>query len=235
MTYTRGQVRDLIRQRCDMERTTVQVNAELNNHINDAAAVSHDFLIATYGANYAAASDTVPTVVGVAAYELNPNSSPPIADFYRPISFRLVYDDESWPLEAYSAIDRVTRTAGTSWGVGALPRYMVTQSAAGVYSVEFDPPPDAVTNVVVKYHTTAPVYTSDADVVGIPHPDLLIMEACIRVQDKAKRDNSRFMQERDAIQRRIESWVGTIDTSTPPQTLRIPRTRRFGGRGRRLF
>ena len=231
MAYTRAQIRTLIQQRCDIENTTAQVTSELNNHINDAAAYTHDFLIGTLGERYAVGTDGFLTTAGVSEYNLSSST----ADFYRLLGFRLAFDDESFPLDAYSDLDSVLRTSATSWGIGYLPRYRLQQGADGVYKVTFDPPPDAIHTVTVRYHTTPPTYTSDSDTVAIPYPDLLIAEACMRVKLKEERDGSAFERERAMIQKRIEDWVGSLDSSNVSQTLVIPRRRYHTARRGRLF
>lgn len=231
MAYTRAQIRTLIQQRCDIENTTAQGTAELNNHINDAAAYVHDFLIGTLGDKYGVATDGFITTSGTATYDL----SLAIGDLYIPLAFRLSFDDESFPLDAYSDMDRILRPTATSWGPSALPQYRVTRSAENEYEVTFDPAPAAVHTVTVRYHTIAPEYVADGQLVGIPHHDLLIAEACIRVKQKEERDASSFKEERAMIQKRIEDWVGAVDMGNVPQTLVIPRRRSYVGRRGRIF
>jgi len=227
MAYTRAQVRDLIRQRCAIENTTAQVDAELNNHINDATSYSHDFLIATLGEGYSNSSIQIVTIAGVNSYSVI------ASDFYRPIGVRLLYDDLSVPLSRMNLSDRVVQTTAESWGPGSLPHYAVIMQNDGTFSVSFDPPPDTQHVTQLDYHPVAPTYSSDSAVVALPHPDLLITEACIRVKVKEERDASFFLSEREAIQRRIESWVGTIDMGEPERT-RVPR-RGWRSRRDRLF
>jgi hypothetical protein len=123
-------------------------------------------------------------------------------------------------------IDAVTRTQSESWGPGYLPRYNISVNPTGSAFIIFDPLPDAVVPITVFYHQTAPVYTLSTDVVNMPFVDLLVMEACIRVKDKEERDATRFMQERQLIQKRIEDWIGTRDMGEPKMTLRA----KAGGR-----
>lgn len=221
MAYTRAQVRTLIRQRCDIENTTAQVDSEINNHINDAAAYTHDFLIGTLGQRYAVATNTFPTVAGTSEYNLTSST----ADFYRLLGFRLGFDDESYPLDSFSDLDAVLKTSSQSWGPGYLPRYRLQQDSLGVYKVTFDPPPDAVHTITVRYHTTPPTYSSDSTSVAIPNVDLLIADACIRVKMKEERDASLFINERAAIQKRIEDWIGSLDNGNVLQTIVVPRRR----------
>lgn len=221
MAYTRAQIREQIRQRCGIENSTVQTNNELNAHINDAAAYVHDFLIATYSENYAVGSDTFTTTAGVTQYA--PTLSP---EFAYLLSVRLTFDDLEFPLGTFSLVDEVRRTSGYSWGAGWLPRYTSVRDPGGDIAIIFDPPPDTTHTVTLFYHTKAPEYTSDSDTVDIPHTDLLVVEACIRVKDKEERDATRFMQERSLIQKRIEDWVGAIDRGEPPHTLRAKRNGR---------
>ena len=231
MAYTRAQVATLIRQRCDIENTTAQVDSEISNHIQDAANYVHDFLIGTYKDKYAVGTDFFVTVPGQALY----TPSNVIGDLYIPLSVRLQFDGESFPLDTFSDLDRVTRTAGTSWGAGYMPQYRFQRSIDNDYDIIFDPPPDAAHTVTLRYHTTAPEYTLDNDPVNIPHTDLLIAEACIRVKTKEERDASLFINERAAIQKRIEDWVGNVDNGNTMQTIVVPRRRQSGSRRGRLF
>lgn len=64
MAYRRVQLKNIIRQRCDLENTTFETETELDQHINDAAAVLHDLLISCAGENYAIATTTVTTAAG---------------------------------------------------------------------------------------------------------------------------------------------------------------------------
>ncbi len=232
MAYTRAQVRDLVRQRCDLENTTAQVDTELNSHINDAAKYVHDFLISAYGEQYAVFDDIFSTIAGVSEYGVGEISSPAIAaTFYRPVAFKLRVDGISYPLGSYDLAGATSYAnssgAGTSvaWGSGYLPRYHISQNASDLWVLRFDPPPDTVHTVEVYYHPTAPQYTADSGaggVVQLPHVDLLIVEAAIRVKTKEERDASSLKEERALIQKRIEDWTSPIDLANPPQTVRAP-------------
>lgn len=228
MAYTRGQVRDLVRQRCAIENTTAQVDAELNNHINDAVAYVHDFLIGTLGEHYSISATTVTTVAGTDAYTITPT------DFYRSVGVRVPFNERSIPIPRLSITSQVRHVNGQSWGPGSLPRYTLITQADGTNTIAFDPPPDAVHVVTIDYHPKAPVYTSDANVVNVPYSDLVVIEACIRVKVKEDRDPSYFLAERAAIQKRIEDWVGSLDMGEPATT-QLPRHLHRGRRDDRLF
>lgn len=215
MSYTRAQIRDLIKQRCDIEGTTAQQDAEINNHINDAAAYTHDFLIATMGESYAYSTYPLTTTANTAFITVvDPLLINP--DFYRPVRVGVVLDSIEYPLASYSDSDIIADQVSASWGPGYLPRYKWVFGGSGLIRLWFSPKPDA-SNIVVNigFHTNPPVYGSDANVVYLPFPDLLIIEACIRIKDKDQRDSSRFMQERQLIQKRIEDWAGTLDRGNP--------------------
>lgn len=221
MTYTRLQIRDLIKQRCDIEGTTAQQDAEINNHINDAVAYTHDFLIATMGESYAYNTYALGTTANVAFIKAaDPTDLLVIyPDIYRPVRVGVVFDNIEYPLASYSDSEIVADQAANSWGPGYLPRYKWVFGADGIIRIWFNPKPDA-TNIVVNigFHTNPPVYTGDSQTIRVPFPDLLIIEACIRVKDKEERDSARFMQERQLIQKRIEDWAGTLDLGNPMRT-----------------
>lgn len=228
MSYTRGQIRDLIRQRCGLENTTAQQNSEINNHINDAASYVHDFLIATLKERYAVKSATFSTVASTSTYTLTSYAS----DLYRPLAVRIPFDNLSIPLDSFDPIDRIKVSTGLSWGPGALPRYAFVQSSAGVYTLEFDPPPDTAIVVTLQYHPTAPTYVSDSAPITIPYPDLLVVEACLRMKDKEDREADGLKTERALIQKRIEDWVGSLDMGAAMGTLRVRRQLSLGRRDR---
>lgn len=223
MTYTRLQVRDLIKQRCNIENTTVQQNAELDNHINDSASYVHDFLISTWGERYARKASLVSIVSGTSEYTIG------ATDFYRPIRVNLLFNDINYPLRTFSAMDFIQSNQTQSWDPLWLPRYSLNIGADGTNKIEFTPIPDTSHSVTLVYHPTAPTYSSDSSQVKIPHVNLLIIEACIRVKDKDERDASRFMQERALIQKRIEDWDGSADAGNVEETLRTGRFRVYRG------
>lgn len=228
MAYTRGQFRTLLRQYLDLENTTSQQDSELNNAVNSAVAYGHDFLIATLKQHYATASATLTTVSGTKKYTLTSG----FPDLYRPFAVRLPFDDLSIPLDGFQPQDRIKITSPFSWGPGALPKFYFALSAAGVWTVEFDPPPDTGIVVTIEYHTTPPVYTSDSDVVAFPYPDLIRVEAARIARAKEQVDLTDILQERAAIQKRIEDWVGTVDMAQPMTTLRVRRQLELGRRAR---
>ncbi len=231
MAYTIAQLTTLIRRRCDIENSTQQVDAEILQHINDAAAYVHDFLISVWGENYAVAFGSLSTVAGTSTYSLAS-----LTDFYLPFAVKVTVDNFSYPIGSFSLIRTVTRSQSESWGPGYLPRYSIIVDSDGTSNIIFDPAPDAVVPVTIAYNKSAPTYIS-SDTVDIPFPDLLVMEACIRVKDKEERDATRFMQERILIQKRIEDWIGTRDMGEPKMTLRAKKGGRSFWRldGGRLF
>ena len=235
MVYTRADIRTLVKRRCDIENTSAQADAELNQHINDAAKYVHDFLIATLGENYSLESTTV-----TIAANTDSIATPPTGAFagliYRPVSLTISFDDIAYPLSSFSISDHVQTTVAGAWGPGYLPQYRYVQNSFDAsLKIYVSPPPDTSTDLTLWFHTPAPSYTSDTDEVWLPYPDLLIMETCIRVKDKEERDSSRFMTERELIKKRIEDWVGTIDRGNPPGTLWAPSGRRSIWRRQRLF
>ena len=233
MAYTRAQVRDLVRRRCDIENSSQELDSEINQHLNDAAAYVHDFLIGTLGELYETREATLTVAAG--ATSVTSSFTGVAADIYRPISLRIVFDDISYPLAAFSRADHVQLTQNTSWGPGYLPCYRIIYGAYGSIKFEFSPPPDTTQSVIVTYHGIAPVYTADSDLVWLPYPDLLVVEAAIRMKDKEERDSQRLMAERALIQKRIEDWVGTVDSANPPHTMWAPKGARAIWRRQRLF
>ena len=233
MAYTRAQGRSLIQQRCDIENATHQQNSEFNNHINDAARYVHDFLISTYGSRYSIAFEGFDTVADQSTYDLATLSSP-ITDVYRIVQVRLNIDDISYPLGSTN-LDGPRYTSSQSWGPGFLPEFMPILQADSTTGILFYPTPDAAHSIQLRYHPIAPEYTSDSDLITMPHTDLLIIEACIRAKDKEERDASRFMQERNLIQKRIEDWASPIDQANPHVTQQAPKGGRALWRRERLF
>lgn len=221
MSYTRAQVRDLIKQRCNMENTSAQVDTEINTHINDATSYVHDFLISTWGERYSRKS-------GTASISANTNSASISAtNFYRPIRIGITFDGINYPLASYSDMDAVINTVPRSWGPAELPRYSLMVGEDGTVAATFDSFTDSAKTLTLLYHPTAPTYSTDSDQILVPHVDLLVMEACIRVKDKDEREATRFMQERQLIQKRIEDWDGSADAGNVDGTLRVGR---FGKR-----
>jgi hypothetical protein len=222
VAYTRLQVRNQIKQRCNLENTSAQQNSEIDTHINDAASYTHDFLIGAWGERYSRQATVFPTVAGTALYTLA------ATNFYKPIRVVATFDNVLYPLKPYSIMEKIVSMTPRSWDPRWLPEYALNIAAAdGTNKIEFYPFPDTVYVVAIEFHPTAPTYSLDADLIKIPHVDLLVMEACIRVKDKDERESSRFMQERALIQKRIEDWVGSADLGNVDGTLR---TGRFGTR-----
>jgi hypothetical protein len=218
MAYTRLQVRDKVKQKCNIENTTAQTNSEINDHINEAAAYVHDFLIGVWGEQYARSDATFNTSANTASYLLGIS----VPDFYKPVRVSLVIDDISYPLERYSEKDNVNSILAESWGPWNLPRYTIILGSDSSYGILFTPTPDATNRIDLVYHTTPPVYTADTDSVSIPHADLLIMQAAINVKFKDERAVAELVAERALIQKRIEDWVGSVDNANVDRTLIIP-------------
>lgn len=213
--YQRVQLKQIIRQRCDLENTTFETEVELDRHINDCAAQLHDLLISCAGSNYSTSSTTVTTAAGTTSYAIA------AADFYRPIRVSITFDNYDYPLQRYEPEGIVIRNAQSSWGSDALPRYSVVMDSSSAWSISFDPIPDSVKTVNIKYHTTAPVYVNDTDVIAIPYVDYIVVEAAIRIKDKEDRDTTRLERERAMIQKRIEDWGATFDRAQPFRTIDV--------------
>jgi hypothetical protein len=229
MAYTLGQLVTLVRQRCDLENTTAQQDAEIKNHLNDAVSVVHDYLIATLKERYAVKSAIFNTVAGSRTYSLTAS----IPDIYRPVAVRVPFDNLSLPLDSFNPIDRIKVSTGLSWGPGALPRYAWVQNPDSTWVIEFDPPPDTIVTITLQYHPTAPTFTGNSTPVTIPYPDLVVVEAALRMKDKEDRDPQRLMAERELIKKRIEDWVGSLDMgATTMQTMRVRRQLSLGRRDR---
>lgn len=218
MAYTVAQLREKIRQRCDLENTTDQVDAEILGHINDAASKVHDLLVSQMQSGYGAASKSFSTVAGTAAYDL---SAAPISltNFGRAIRVSARFDDRDVPLPRMPVPGAVLSTSSGSWSAWALPRYQVYWPT-GVSQpwLEFDPPPDSVRTVTVRYQTKAPTYTADANPVLFPCDaavDYVVVEAALRMKDKGDRDAVRLERERLEIEDRIRGWVESFDDANP--------------------
>lgn len=235
MVYTLADIRTAVLQRCDIENSSAQTTAEINRHINDASRYVHDFLIATMGEEYDNQSTTI-TITANTSSTSTPATGAFAGLIYRPISLTISFDDIVYPLSRYSIMDHVQSTLPASYGPGYLPQYRYIQNAQDAsLIIQVSPPPDVDTDLTLHFHPRAPVYVDDTDEVWLPYPDLLIIEACIRVKMKEERDASLFLGEREAIKKRIEDWVGTIDRGNPPGTLYAPRGARASWRRQRLF
>lgn len=228
--YTRAQFRTLIRQRTHTEESDSIGNDEINNHINDSASYTHDFLIQTLGANYGLDSDTLTTVAGTSDYALT--SLTPA--FYRPVRAEIDFDGLKYPLGSFSPVDAIHTSTGTSWSPGCLPRVCYFISSGSEPIVTFDPTPDSAVDVTFLYHVVAPTFNSDSDDIDIPYPDLVLAQACHRVKQHEERDNP-FAQECAMIEKRIKDWVGTVDKGNPKGTLRAKRRRGRYGYPTRIF
>ncbi|MDE2104964.1 MAG: hypothetical protein KGL39_47440 [Patescibacteria group bacterium] len=217
MAYTRGEIKRIIRQRADLENTTAQVDSELDDHINDSAAVLHDLLISCAGNVYARETGTFNTAINVSIYDQTSNPN-----IYKLIRVSTPFDDLSYPLARFEKEGIISKNIQTSWGPGYLPRYSADIMPTGIWRIEFEPPPDRVTSVELTYHPFPPVYTSDSDVIAIPYSDYIVIESVLRMKDKEDRDTLRIERERAAIQKRIEDWGANFDQANPQRTLDSP-------------
>lgn len=227
MVYQRVNVKQIIRQRCDLENTTFETDVELDRLINDCASVLHDLLISCGGSNYAIETNSIVTTAGVANYTVSALALgvPPanrIVGFYIPVRVSVKYDSIDYPLSRFEREGIIMNGASSSWGPGFLPRYSLDLGSDSLWRITFDPAPDSAVNVYFTYHTTPPEYGTDADLVVIPFLDYLIVEACIRVKDKEDRDTLRLERERAAIQKRIEDWGAKFDQANPARTIEAP-------------
>jgi len=232
VAYSRAQLKQQIRQRCDLENTFFEGDVELEGHINDSAAVLHDLLISAANTNYAIERATFSTVAGTSTYTI------PTSNFYRLVRMGWAIDDLEYPLSPFEEADVIIQSAsaGQGWGPGCLPRYELSLSADSIWRIRFDPPPDTVTTINLVYHTVPPTYDDDADPVSIPFADYIVVESCIRIKDKEDRDTGRMERERAMIQRRIEDWGATFDRANPHRTIDAPQPWRTANyRTGRLF
>jgi hypothetical protein len=229
--YSRAKLKQIIRQRCDLENTVFESELELENHINDSAAVLHDLLISAAETSYAVERASFATTAGSSTYTIA------ASNFYRLVRIGWTIDDLEYPLSSYEEADIIFQSSSSnSWGPGCLPRYELSLSSDSVWRVRFDPPPDTVTTISLVYHTAPPEYTDDSDTVSIPFADYLVVEACIRIKDKEDRDTTRLERERAMIQKRIEDWGATFDRANPHRTIEAPQPwRTTNWRSGRLF
>jgi len=224
VSYTRAQLRDRVRQRADLENTSAQVDAELNDHINEGAAYWHDFLIGVLGERYSLTTVSGSTVAGTSSYNIGSAMTFNCTDFYRPINARVTFDSLSFPLAAFNPVDEILSTASTSWGADYLPRYAFEQNADGTNKILFDPPPDQAYSITIKYHPAEPVYTAESGAGGViymPFPEGIIYKAAIEMKTKERQDASSLEKGLMAIQKRVEDWVGSVDMGEPWTTLRM--------------
>lgn len=232
MVYSRAQMKEIIRQRCDLSITTFETDGELEIHINDSAAALHDLLISAADGSYAIERAAFATTVGTAIYTIA------ASNFYRLVRIGIDLDGYEYPLATFEESDVVIRSAGLGygWGPGCLPRYELSLSSDSVWRIRFDPPPDLVTNINLVYHTQPPTYTDDSDSILIPYADYIVVEACLRIKDKEDRDTQRLERERAMIQKRIEDWGATFDRANPHRTIDAPQPWRTADwRSGRLF
>lgn len=220
--YDRSTVKQIIRARCDLESTTFESETSLEIHINDAAAVLHDLLIAAAGSNYAVERASFNTQAGSPVYTI------PDSNFYKLIRMEYAIDGLAYPLSPFEEEDAILDTNGNAWGPGWLPRYQLSLNASSQWRIRFDPTPASVYAVNLIYHTKPPEYLTDQDSVSIPFADYLVVEACIRIKDKEDRDTARLERERAMIQKRIEDWGATFDRANPHQTIDVTATYRRG-------
>ncbi len=236
MPITREELRNLIHQRCDIENSGFETDAETNHHINFAVSVVHDYLITTFENSYAVKSILITTVAGTSGYDLG-------SDFHRPISISMEIDGFYVPLNRFEDADVILVSTPESWGIGNMPEYTLVDTSFSTatynnWGIQFNPPPDSVKNVLVKYHQTAPEFDNDTDEIFYQRNviDLIIIEACLRIKDKEEREVTRLMQERSKIEERIKDWASPIDRLNPHGTIDIyNRTGWFDWRHKRLF
>lgn len=231
MAINRGQLRTLIHQRCDIENSSFETDTETDYHINFAVAATHDYLIATFGSKYNTKGGNLATVAGTATYDL-PD------DFYRPVSIGLGVEDFYVPLNSFDDADVLLTTLSESWGIGNMPEYTITTGDENNWGIYFNPPPDAIHDILLRYHPIPPEYTLDADAVDFPLTiiDLIIVEASLRIKDKEEREVSRLMQERAKIEDRIKDWASPVDRINPHGTIDVSnRTGSFDWRHKRMF
>jgi hypothetical protein len=209
--YTLATLRTAILRRLDHGDAGFFTTTWLDEEINNSAQKQHDFLIGVLGQEYALKEVVTATSVGVADHELP-------SDCYKPVVIQGLTDIGWVPLQRFELQDRVMRTTPGEWP-SWLPRAHLMGMSGGTRRLKLDPPPESIWNLRIVYHVSPPVYVEDGDVVGIPFPELLILDVAIKGQQRQRKDAAEWIAERTNLRAEIEATHGPEDRANPPRVI----------------
>lgn len=201
-TFTVSQIKEQIRERCDMQRSRFIGDGELLNYINQSHAALWDLFVNKFegfGINSVSFSTSTtydtyqlpPALLRIEKVELNHNGN-----------WRTV---KSVP---YARINEVgTQSSGTG-----LPFYYARK---GLYQMVLKPAPAAVHSCRISYVERAPTLSEDDQLIdGINGwEQYIIVDCAIKCSDKEERDVSVLMAEKNDLIRRINESMGNRDES----------------------
>jgi hypothetical protein len=214
--YTYENIAELVRQRADLENSTFVVDGaaasgELYNTIHLAAEQHYENLCSLREDMWIRDS-TVVTVAGTAEYALQ-------AVTKKVVSVRLLVGDYKYPLRPFNSA-RVTTTRAQSWGISSFPWYSLrlkleTASQAKKFHLLFDPPPNGVYTVHYSFIRDWGRPLANSELVQLPFPEWIVLDAAIRLAAKEERDASDLVRERELLSKRIETWFAPSDQNWP--------------------
>jgi hypothetical protein len=217
--YTLEQLRDLSKQRADLENSTFITDSEWNNYVNDSLKELYDLIIQKYGDDYFVNNVTITTDGSSYLYPL-PNgtlySSAP--SFYKFLGLDLALSNnqqDSWvTIRPFSFQDR---------NKYAVPNF---QSFYGVTNLRYrlqgnnlwlTPIPMSGQTMRLWYVPRCTTLTSDSDTTDCygGWDEYVVIDAAIKAMIKQELDISALMAQKSAMIQRIESVAENRDAGNP--------------------
>ena len=204
-TLTLSQMKTLVRQRADMERSQFIKDPELTAYINASIAELYDLLITKYEDYFINDPFAISLLDSTAAYDLP-------TDFYKlaGVDFAINTTDQWVTLKPFMFQER-NQFQG--------PLYPVT-SGSEIYryrirgnKIVFTPVPSGGQSVRLWYIPLATYLVLDADTFDayMGYEEYVILDAAIKCMNKEESDSSTLLQQKLLIKDRIESSAANRD------------------------
>lgn len=214
-TVSLSTLRSKVRQRLELEDSGYLQNGELTTYINASIATLYNAVVAAYGGDYFAKSQSISTVAGTEQYAV-------AADFMALIGVKLNYSGSQYPLRQ-ATFDELGQ-ASTVWTDISAPKYRLR----GAYIV-FTPIPNSVQSITVWYVPTPSVLSADGDTFDFVAgwDEFVVADVCAKVQVKQDSDPAAFLQSKaeylafifaNAPKRDAGEPAGVIDVTAPRLT-----------------
>lgn len=186
-TYTRLELRTVIRQRADMVNSLFVTDAEFNTYIDQSYAWLYDLLVGAYGEDYFVSNVDFTTTVNTTFY-----------------SFATIALDTFYKLHGIGLLE------GNGHEI-ILQKYMQGQRGDTTNL------PEAGKIIRVYYIPAPSKLASDAATVdGVSGwEELIIVDCAIKAKDKEESDTQVLMQEREYLLLRIEQMSQNRDANMP--------------------
>lgn len=241
----RSEIVSRVRLRANLESSQASVDqfvtdAELQGMVNDSSRSLYDLMIQAGGGGLPKKEATLTMVVGQSEYDMP-------ADMYRLVGVRTRASQAPWVVELEAFQDRelpgLLTMANSGFTFPENTRYQMKSSnnsvAPYVNTIELQPPPRQVFNVVLRY-IPLPIYTdpggSDYYIeCGDFWDEWIVWDCVVKVYSKMDQDPSQPMAQRAQVEARVRSACVERDSATVDRVVDMQGSLRFFSSPRGLW